>query len=758
MSPLIPNAKEFPLYAVVLVDINTRKIDKTFSYGVPDEFASHVAIGSTVMVNFNNRRLQGIIIDLKEFPPSLPKGVQIKPIEDVPDPQTLWDREMIDLARWMVHYYGCTFLDAVKVLVPSPVRAKDDGKIPEEPRIKMVVLKNAPEDWEKLEKKAGLQATALKYLEQFKEPIKLSNAVKETGVSHSVFKALQKKDYIDIFEGSPTFQFFHKTPSSPANDLNLTEEQQKAFRMIMEKYQSNRAEIVLLHGITGSGKTEVYLQVIREVLKEGREALVLVPEISLTPQAIQRFRSRFGEDMAVLHSRLTDGERRQMWWKIRHKQVRVVVGARSAIFAPLENLGVIVVDEEHDSSYKQDKEPRYHARQIAVKRAMMHNALVILGSATPSMEAYHYAGIGKYSLMELPSRVGDSVLPAVEIVNLKEDFMEKKSGILGDTLRKEMLEVIEKGEQVMLFLNRRGYSAFILCHECGNVIRCPYCDITLTYHRVGYMMKCHYCDYERPAPSICPFCKGKKLTTPAYGIQEVEEELEKYFPGVPYIRMDKDTTRDRDAHQRILGHFADRKASILLGTQMIAKGHDFPGVTLVGVVYADISLYLPDFRSLERAYQILVQVSGRAGRREIQGKVIIQTYNPETPVLQAVVKQNYREFYDWEAGNRQPLNYPPFAHIINLLFSGKNEEVLRNCALEYAKLLGNKKFRQEIFLAVLGPAACPISRIKSRYRWHITLKGHNVFKMVALVKKVKEIIGTPTDISFFIDVDPMSLM
>lgn len=758
MTPLLPPSKEFPLYALILVDINTRKIDKPFTYGIPEEFASRVAIGSTVVVNFNNQKLQGYVIDLKEFPPPLPRGIQIKPIEDAPDPQTLWDREMIELARWMVHYYGCTFLDAVKVLVPSPVRAKEDGKIPEEPTVKMVVLKNEPEDMEKLEKKAKAQAKAIKYILEMKEPVKLSDAVKESGAARQAFQALEKKDYIEIFEGSPSFQFFHKSPSTPTNDLNMTQEQEKAFFQLMDKYRSDQAEVALLHGITGSGKTEVYLQVIREVLKEGREALVLVPEISLTPQAIQRFRGRFGEDMAVLHSRLTDVERRQMWWKIRHKQVRVVVGARSAIFAPLENLGVIVVDEEHDSSYKQDKEPRYNARQIAIKRAMMHKSLVILGSATPSMEAYHYAMTGKYSLLELPSRVGDSVLPAVEIIDLKEDFAEKKSGILGDTLKREMLEVIERGEQVMLFLNRRGYSAFILCPECGNVIRCPYCDITLTYHRVGLMMKCHYCDYERPAPTVCPFCKGKKLATPAHGIQEVEEEIEKYFPGVSYIRMDKDTTRDRDSHQRILSHFADRKSSILLGTQMIAKGHDFPGVTLVGVVYADIALYLPDFRSLERAYQILVQVSGRAGRRDIQGKVIIQTYNPETPVIQAVARQNYMEFYNWETGNRRPLNYPPFAHIINLLFSGKNEEQLRNCAIEFAGLLGNRKFRNEIFLAVLGPAPCPLSRIKNRYRWHITLKGQNVFKMVAVVKKVKEMTGIPSDISFFIDVDPMSLM
>ena len=752
--------KEFPMYAKVLVDVKTRKIDKAFTYGIPEELLEKVAIGSTVMVNFHNRKLAGYIIDLTEFRPSLPLKVKVKPIDEVSDPKTLWDREMLDLARWMEHYYGCTSLDAVKVMIPSSVRADEKGKIPEDPRVKMVLVKKDPGDeWGKLEKRAKAQARALRYIQKQDKAIKFAQAVKESGEGHSVFRALEKKGYIEIFEGSPTFQYFHQNPSEPTNALVLTEDQKGVFDLLMEKYRSDKAEVALLHGITGSGKTEVYLQVISEVLKEGREALVLVPEISLTPQAIQRFRGRFGEDIAILHSRLTGVERRQMWWKIRRKEVRVVLGARSAVFAPLENIGIIVIDEEHDGSYKQDNEPRYHARQVAIKRALMHKSLVILGSATPSMEAYYYSKEGKYSLLELPSRVGDSVLPKIKIVNLKEDFgKKKKSGIIGNTLKREMNKVLEREEQVMLFLNRRGYSAFILCPECGKVIRCPHCDITLTYHRVGYKLKCHYCDYQREAPTVCPFCKGKKLLMPAHGIQEVEEEIQEKFPGVSYIRMDKDTTKDRDAHRRILSHFAQKKAQILLGTQMIAKGHDFPGVTLVGVVFADISLYLPDFRSLERAYQVLIQVAGRAGRRDVQGKVIIQTYNPDTPVIKAVARQNYLEFFNWEANNREPLNYPPFAHIINLLFVGRNQYELRSLAIQFADLLGHRKFRGDIFLSVLGPAPCPLSRIKDRYRWHITLKGHNVFKMVALVKKVKELIKVPPDISFFIDVDPLSLM
>jgi len=755
---MIPE-KEFPLYAKVIVDIHAKALDRPFTYGVRKEQAGRIAIGSVVKVSFHNRIVVGYVVDLAEFPPSLPKHVKIKPIDEIADPRTLWDKEMIDLARWMEHYYGCTFLNAIKVLVPAPVRVKKDGSIPAEPMIKMAIFKSDPGDnWGKLERRAPVQFRALKMLKEQKGAIPLAQASKLADTTGAIFRALEKKGYVDIFEGSPKFKFFHKHPRKPTDDLPLTEDQKHVFEMLMEKYHSPNPEFALLFGITGSGKTEIYLQVIREVLAEGREAIVLVPEISLTPQAVERFRGRFGEEIAVLHSRLTGAERRQMWWKIRRKEVQVVLGARSAVFAPMENIGVIVVDEEHDGSYKQESEPRYHARQIAMIRAMSHNALIIMGSATPSLESYYMATEKKkYSFLTLDKRIGKSVLPEIQVVNLKKDFAGKKYCIIGDTLQREMRDVIDRDEQVMLFLNRRGYSGFLLCLECGRVIRCPYCDITLTYHKVGRLLKCHYCDYHREAPSICSFCKGHKIITPSLGIQKVEEEIREQFPGVSYIRMDRDTTKDRDAHHRILASFAGRKAQILLGTQMIAKGHDFPGVTLVGVVLADVSLYLPDFRSLERTYQVLIQVAGRAGRRESAGKVIIQTYNPKTPVIVAVSKQDYDEFYQWESGNRRPLNYPPFAHVINLLFTGKIEEMLREYSLVFADILGMKKFKG-LFLAVLGPSPCTLSRIKSRYRWHITLKGMNVFKMVAVIRAVAEKLPPPTDISFNIDVDPISLM
>lgn len=752
--------KEYPLYAQVSVDIHTSRLDKPFTYGVKEELREKIYIGSTVLIPFRSQKIKGYVIDLSEFPPSLPPGVKIKPIEEVTAPESLWDSEMMDLARWMSRYYGCTFLDALKVLVPAPVRSREDGRVPPEPTIKMIIVKGNPdESGEKLEKRAPKQWEALKYLSGQKGAVALANAVKESGVSTVIFNALVKKGLAEIFEGSPSFQFFHSQSARTSSFLELTEDQQKVFDALKEKYRFPGAEVVLLHGVTGSGKTEVYLRMAQEALKEGKEALILVPEISLTPQAVARFVGRFGEDVAVLHSRLTGLQRRQMWWNIRRKKVRVVLGARSAIFAPLDNIGLIVVDEEHDGSYKQDKEPRYHARQVAIKRAGTHNCLVILGSATPALESYHQAQEKKITLLELPRRVGESLLPKIKIVNLKKDFPEKgkKNRIIGDTLRDEMKKTISRGEQVILFLNRRGFSAFILCRECGNVIRCPYCDITLTYHRVGHLLKCHYCDYQRPAPSLCPFCSGSKLDTPALGIQKVEEELAELFPKAGIIRMDRDTTSGRDSHRELIGRFARREAQILLGTQMIAKGHDFPGVTLVGVVLADVSLYLPDFRSLETSYQILLQVSGRAGRRETQGKVIIQTYNPDTPVLKAVVKQDYKSFYKWEANNRQTLDFPPFSHIINLLFTGPVEEKLREYSLAFGEALRHKKFKP-LFYSILGPSSCPLSRIKSRYRWHLVLKVKNVPKTVALINKIKEKLPVPFDVAFHADVDPMSLM
>lgn len=750
--------KEFPLYVQVCVDIESLKDNKLFSYGVPEDMTEHIYIGVPVKVPFGHRDVVGYVIDVFDFPPPVPRGVRIKPVIEIIHEESLWNREMIELARWIRDYYSSSLVSALKVLIPGPVRVTKDGDLPAVSRVKKIIpIRDPLKSADELPKRNVAQRRVLEYLAGRKGAVRVTDVVKETMCSYSTLYTLQERGYVDIFDVSPSIKYFHHYPARLGGSLELTEDQSVVFEKLKKLYNSEKAEVALLHGVTGSGKTELYLQVIELALLEGKESLVLVPEISLTPQAIERFRGRFGEEVAVLHSKLTGAERRQMWWKIRDKKVKVVLGARSAVFAPLENIGVIVVDEEHETSYKQEKEPRYHARQVAIKRGLHHNALVILGSATPTLEVYHWAKQGYYHYLELPGRIGQSVMPEVEIVNLKKDIPKKTHRVIGDTLKKELERVLQQDQQAILFLNRRGFSGFLLCRDCGSVIRCPYCDITLTFHKVERSIKCHYCDYSRPAPDVCPFCSSNRLATPSLGIQKVEEELRELFPGLSYIRMDRDTTTARGSHYRLLKKFANRKASVLMGTQMVAKGLDFPGVTLVGVILADVSLYLPDFRSLERTYQILTQVAGRAGRRKTRGKVIIQTYNPDTPVITAVARQDYDRFFNWEVENRRKLDYPPFSHVINLLFTGKDSEKIREYSLTFGDLLRSRKLKK-YFYSVLGPAPCPISRIKSRYRWHVTLKGKKVPPMNTVIKMLLDKYPLPSGVRLSIDVDPVSLM
>ncbi len=749
---------DFKIYVQVYVDIQKAELNKPFTYGVPGDMANSLFPGCAVKAPFGNRTILGYVTDISPFPPSLPKNVTIKPIIEVIPTNSLWDREMVELAGWIESYYGTNFVSALKVLVPGPVRVQKDGTLPGIKKIKKVLLKmENPEEKVKLKKRAPAQYKVLEFLKKNPGVIPLSELINATGAPYSSIQGLEKKGYVEVFQESPRLKYFHPYRAGSQTHLKLTADQHKVYEGLLELLETEKMNIALLHGITGSGKTEIYLQLIDQALKSGKEALVLVPEISLTPQAIQRFKSRFSEEIAVLHSRMTPTERRQMWWNIKNKKVRVVLGARSAVFAPLENIGIIVVDEEHESSYKQESEPRYHARQVAIKRAITHDALVILGSATPSLDAYYRVRQGVYHLFELPRRVGQSKLPDIIPVDLKKDYKSKDHGILGETLKTEMSRIIAKGEQAILFLNRRGFSSFLLCLECGNVIKCPYCDVTLTYHKIGRALKCHHCDYQRPAPDICPFCRGIKIVTPSHGIQKVEEEIDQLFPGIKKIRMDRDTTKGRDAHRFLLEKFARREASVLIGTQMIAKGLDFPGVTLVGVILADISLNMPDFHSLENTYQLLTQVAGRAGRREAPGKVIIQTYNPGTPVIKAVQLQNYEDFFNWELSNREKLNYPPFSHLINIILTGEINERVRDYALLLADVLSNRNLRKN-FISVLGPAPCPLSRVKSRYRWHLMLKCRKIPRAVAIVRAVVKKFSVPSGVTFSMDVDPISIM
>ena len=753
---------EYPLYAQVYVDIDTTKINRPFTYGVPELLKRQLYVGAPVRIEFRNREMTGYVVDLTPHPVMVPRGVKIKPVSGVIPSSSLWDKEMLELARWIEGYYASGFLQSLKVMIPGPVRPDKEGSV-SRGKVKKVRLAIPREKaLDMLNSRSVARMRVVEFLSEAGE-VPLSVAVEGAATGYETFKTLENAGIVEQVMGYPGRIAPLSYPVNPGDRPKLSPDQKKVVNRLVELYQEEKARVALLHGITGSGKTEVYLRMVEYALNRGDEALILVPEISLTPQAIQRFESRFAGEVAVLHSRLTGNERRQMWWKIKEGHARVVLGARSAVFAPLEHIGIIVVDEEHEGSYKQEKEPRYHARQVAVRRALSHNALVILGSATPSLEVYHWAKSGKYEYLELPRRIGQSKLPKIELVDLKKDIPPvekgkgKKSRVIGETLYKEMVRVLGRGEQVILFLNRRGFAAFLLCKECGNVIRCPDCDITLTYHKVGRMMKCHYCDYSRPAPELCPFCRGTKLEALSLGTQRVEEELSELFPGVGVIRMDRDTTGGREDHYRLLESFARKEASILLGTQMVAKGLDFPGVTLVGVILADVSLHMPDFRSLERTYQLLTQVSGRAGRREAPGRVIVQTYSPDSPVIQAVAKQDYDSFFQWEAENRKALNYPPFSHLVNLIFTGKNEDRLREYALIFADVLGSRKFK-EIFLAVLGPAPCFLSRIKGKYRWHVALKGPSAARMSAVVRAVVQRVDLPSDVGFCVDVDPVGMM
>ena len=507
------------------------------------------------------------------------------------------------------------------------------------------------------------------------KPIERQKILSLLGISSSVIKSLVDKGILyesmqEVYRDPYQDRIFEHT-----EPLQLTEEQSVAIKPILQTIEEKRHDVFLLYGITGSGKTEIYMQSIQKVLEEGREGIVLVPEISLTPQMVNRFKGRFGDEVAVLHSGLSIGEKYDEWRKIQRKEVRVAVGARSAIFAPFENLGIIIIDEEHETSYKQEDNPRYHARDVAIERARTHNCPVILGSATPSLETFARAKKGVYQLLTLSKRMNDQSLPTVDIVDMREELREGNRTMFSRVLYDKLQDRLMKKEQTVLFLNKRGHSSFVMCRDCGYVIQCPNCDISLTYHRYQQQMKCHYCGYEAVVPTICPECTSEHIRYFGTGTQKVEEELGKIFPEARVIRMDVDTTSRKGSHEKLLTAFQEGKADILLGTQMIAKGLDFPNITLVGVLSADTMLHLPDFRSSEKTFQLLTQVSGRAGRHELAGEVVIQTYSPEHYSIELAGQQDFDQFYQKEMMIRKIHQYPPFYYLA--LITVSHEELMK---------------------------------------------------------------------------------
>lgn len=626
--------------------------------------------------------------------------------------------------------------------------------------------------------KAQRQKEVLAYIIEMESflPIAMKEVLSALGVTAGTVKALADKGYIRI-EDMEVFRDPYKGRDfKPSEPLVLTQEQQKVYSRIVYKLDERRHSVFLLHGVTGSGKTEIYLQSIQRCLEQERQAIVLVPEISLTPQMVERFKGRFGDLVAVMHSRLSDGERYDEWRKIHEGRASVVVGARSAIFAPFDRLGLIIMDEEHETSYKQEETPKYHARDVAIRRASETGAAVILGSATPSLESYHAARSQSQEdfapkLLEMPTRALGNRLPEVAIVDMREELKEGNRSMFSRLLHEAIAIRLERGEQTVLLLNRRGYSTFVMCRSCGYVAGCPECDISLTYHQKSNNLRCHYCGYAHQAPEVCPDCGSEHIRYFGTGTQRVEEELAKLFPGIRVIRMDVDTTTEKGSHEKLLKQFRDKKADVLLGTQMVAKGLDFPDVTLVGVITADSALNLPDFRAAEKTFQLLTQVAGRAGRHQLPGEVVIQSYTPEHYSIIHASGHDYLTFVKDELKHRKALHYPPYCRLILVTLSHEQLPLLVRLAENYAADLKGRADRRGWFgsldrfaadaLDVLGPVASPIPRLKNRYRFQCMIKWRGTMDAVSLVRQVAEELQDSvrdTKLQISIDVDPQMLM
>lgn len=584
-----------------------------------------------------------------------------------------------------------------------------------------------------------------------------ADLMKQLHVSTSTINALIRQGVLERVEKEVYREPEHMPAPETTLPEALTDEQQAALTSIVDALCRKQYHAFLLHGVTGSGKTEVYLRAIAHCLRQGRTAIVLVPEISLTPQMVHRFRLRFGEQVAVLHSALSGGERFDEWRRIQEGRARVVIGARSAVFAPFENVGLIVIDEEHESTYKQEEAPRYHARDVALRRARYHRAVVVLGSATPSLEAYAAARQGSFTLLQMKRRVHDRPLPRVQLVDLRQELLAGNRSLFSRLLMEKMAERFRRQEQVILFQHRRGFAHFVMCRSCGLVIKCPSCDISLTYHRIGPQLRCHYCGYTALEPSTCPECGRSELRHLGAGTQRVETELHRLFPHVRILRMDADTTAQKGAHQKLLDRFYRQEADVLIGTQMIAKGLDFPNVTLVGVVLADSLLYLPDFRAAERTFQLLMQVSGRAGRHRRPGEVIIQSYNPHHESIQAAAAHDYARFFAREMTIRRQAGYPPYCRLVQILFSHPEAAVALSWAGQVTRWL-EKRLKNAA--QVVGPAAASIARIKNRYRYQSMIK-YTDEPMVRSVLQEMVVRWEPElkkrQVQLVIDVDPRML-
>jgi primosomal protein N' (replication factor Y) len=607
----------------------------------------------------------------------------------------------------------------------------------------------------KITTRAPRQAECIRLLQTSPKPIPVTQ-LSQSGIAAGVIRALSEHNIIRITNREVRRDPYAEVDIAPAEILSPTKHQQTAIDQITNSLNQKAFQVHMLHGVTGSGKTLVYIQAVAHALQKGQGAIVLVPEITLTPQTVRRFRAHFGDQVAVLHSALSEGERYDAWREVREGKRPVVIGARSAIFAPINNLGLIIIDEEHDGSYKQsDPAPRYNARDVAVMRAKLQNATVVLGSATPSLESYHNAKNKKFNLITLPERIDNRPMPIVTLVDMRHEG----GGLFSKPLREKMHDRLKRDERIILLQNRRGYAPTVQCTGCGSSIECPHCQVTLTYHSAQKNLLCHYCGFTQKMPENCPSCHNRQLQMLGVGTQRVEETIEQQFANARVLRMDVDSTQRKGAHDRILEKFSRGEADILLGTQMVAKGLDFPGVTLVGVISADTSIHLPDFRASERTFQLLTQVSGRAGRGELPGEVVVQTYMPDGEAVQCAQTHDFLEFSQREISTRQVLRYPPFGRLVLLLFKGRDEhEVARTAGI----CAGALRAETPPDVEIMGPVQAPLSRIQQTYRWQVVAKSESHSHLNALARKVKQQFAPKTrhggGVTVSIDVDPVSML
>ena len=743
-------------YANIIVDISHEKLDKTFQYLIPQELAEEVRIGVLVDIPFGNRSITGYVVELTDEPEF--DVNRLKPIIGVKKGSVPIESQLIALAGWMRKNYGGTMNQALKTVIPIKQKTK---------AIERKILKLI------LSKEEAIHTLALYESKHFTAKVKLLRELMVAGeleqalvtqklnVPTTTIKALERDKVLEIY--------ITKEYRNPVNHLQskgyhltLNEKQQAVVDHITADMQAGEYKTYLLKGVTGSGKTEVYMELIAQTIANGKQAIVLIPEIALTFQTVMRFYNRFGDKVSIMNSRLSQGEKYDQYLRAKNGDIDIMIGPRSALFAPFERLGLIIIDEEHESSYKSEPIPRYHARETAIERARMNQASVVLGSATPSLDSYYQAQKGNFELLELTQRVQEKPLPSCEVIDLREELKNGNRSILSERLQELMEDRLAKKQQIMLFLNRRGVAGFMSCRACGHVVKCPHCDVSLSQHN-NCKMVCHYCGYEEPEPKVCPSCGSKYISGFKAGTQKIEELVKQRFPQARVLRMDFDTTRTKDSYEQILQAFANQEADILIGPQMIVKGHDFPNVTLVGVLAADMSLHISDFHAAERTFQLLTQAAGRAGRGDEPGNVIIQTYNPEHYAVLTAKEQDYEQFYEQEIVYRQMGFYPPVWNLLLIMCTSEQEGQLQLASEKIAKrlqgIVSSETELERKPIQIVGPADATIARVNDVYRKVIYIKTKDYQHLVLLKDRLENYLKDNRDfgqVSVQFDFNPMS--